>query len=79
MSAGAHDNVLNVPLDPDTGGAEFRAAMEAQILPAIDAFQPELILISAGFDAHRADPLANLNWVEEDFVWATNALCDLGG
>ncbi|MEE9453632.1 MAG: histone deacetylase family protein [Paracoccaceae bacterium] len=74
---GAHDNVLNVPLDPDTGGAEFRAAMEAQILPAIDAFQPELILISAGFDAHRADPLANLNWVEEDFVWATNALCDL--
>ena len=69
--------MLNVPLDPDTGGAEFRAAMKSQVLPAIDDFAPELILISAGFDAHAADPLANLNWQEGDFVWATDQLCDL--
>ena len=74
---GAHDNVLNVPLDPDTGGAEFRAVMEGRILPALDAFAPEMVLISAGFDAHKNDPLANLNWVEADFAWATERLCDL--
>ena len=74
---GAHGNVLNVPLDPETDGTVFRAAMEAQILPIIDAFEPELILISAGFDAHKNDPLANLNWVEDDFAWATHRLCDL--
>lgn len=74
---GAHGNVLNVPLAPNSDGAEFRTAMETQILPAIDAFKPELILISAGFDAHKNDPLANLNWVEDDFAWATEQLCDL--
>lgn len=74
---GAHGNVLNVPLDPETDGKVFRGAMEAQILPAIDAFEPELILISAGFDAHKNDPLANLNWVEDDYAWATHRLCDL--
>ncbi len=74
---GAHGNVLNVPLAPNTGGAEFRAAMERQVIPAIDEFAPELILISAGFDAHKNDPLGNLNWVEEDFAWATERLCDL--
>jgi len=74
---GAHNNVLNVPLAPNTGGTEFRAAMETQVIPAIDAFKPELILISAGFDAHKNDPLANLNWVEDDFIWATDRLCDL--
>ena len=74
---GAHGNVLNVPLDPETDGAVFRKAMDTQILPAIDVFEPELILISAGFDAHKNDPLANLNWVEDDFAWATHRLCDL--
>jgi acetoin utilization deacetylase AcuC-like enzyme len=74
---GAHGNVLNVPLDPETDGAVFRAAMTEQVLPAIDAFAPELILISAGFDAHKNDPLANLNWIEDDFAWATHQLCDL--
>jgi acetoin utilization deacetylase AcuC-like enzyme len=74
---GAHGNILNVPLAPETDGKVFRAAMEARILPAIDAFKPELILISAGFDAHKNDPLANLNWVEDDFAWATHRLCDL--
>jgi len=74
---GAHGNVLNCPLDPETDGEAFRAVMEDQVLPAIDAFAPELILISAGFDAHKNDPLANLNWVEDDFAWATHQLCDL--
>ena len=74
---GAHGNVLNVPLDPETNGAVFRAAMDSQVLPAIDAFAPELILISAGFDTHKNDPLANLNWVEDDFAWATAQLCNL--
>lgn len=74
---GAHGNVLNCPLDPETDGAVFRVVMEDQVLPAIDAFAPELILISAGFDAHKNDPLANLNWVEDDFAWATQQLCDL--
>ena len=74
---GAHDNILNVPLAPLSDGAVFRKAMQRQILPTIDAFAPEMIFISAGFDAHAADPLANLNLVEEDFVWATQAICDL--
>jgi len=74
---GAHDNILNVPLDGGTNGPTFRAKMEAHVLPAIAAFQPELILISAGFDAHRADPLAGLNFEVEDFAWITEKLCDL--
>jgi acetoin utilization deacetylase AcuC-like enzyme len=53
------------------GGAEFRDAMSTVILPALDAFGPDLVIISAGFDAHRADPLGGLNLTEEDFVWAT--------
>ena len=55
----------------------MRAAYEAQVFPALDAFKPDLILISAGFDAHAADPLANLNWYEDDFAWLTHRLCDL--
>jgi len=74
---GAHDNVLNVPLTPGSDGAAMRAAYETQVLPRLDAFRPELIVISAGFDAHAEDPLAQLNWVEEDFVWLTRALCAL--
>lgn len=72
---GAHDNVMNVPLAPMTGGAEMRRAWGDMILPAIDDFAPELIIISAGFDAHAADPLANLNWDEDDFRWVTQAIC----
>ncbi len=74
---GAHDNVLNVPLASNGSGADMRAAMERQVLPAIDAFEPELLLVSAGFDAHHADPLANLHWREDDFAWITEQLCDL--
>ena len=74
---GAHDNVVNAPLAPMTGGAEMRRAWGDIILPAVDDFAPELIIISAGFDAHARDPLANLNWLEEDFRWVTEAICDV--
>ena len=74
---GAHGQIVNLPLDPMTGGAEMRATYEAEVLPRIDAFAPELILVSAGFDAHRADPLANLNWEVDDFAWLARELCNL--
>ncbi|MHA7850681.1 histone deacetylase family protein [Roseovarius sp.] len=74
---GAHGNVLNLPLAPRSDGAVFRAAYEDRVFPAIEAFAPELILISAGFDAHHADPLAELNLTEADFEWVTGRLCDL--
>ena len=74
---GAHDNVVNVPLAPMTGGAEMRRAYEDMILPAVLDFRPELVLISSGFDAHAADPLANLMWSEADFAWVTGAICDV--
>ena len=74
---GAFDNVLNAPLAPMTGGREMRRAWGDVILPAVDDFAPELIIISAGFDAHADDPLANLNWREEDFRWVTEAICEV--
>lgn len=74
---GAHDNVVNAPLAPMTGGLEMRRAWGDIILPAVDDFAPELIIVSAGFDAHARDPLANLNWAEEDFGWLTAAICDV--
>jgi acetoin utilization deacetylase AcuC-like enzyme len=72
-------NIHNVPLAPGAGSAEFRKAWDGHILPALEAFQPELILISAGFDAHRADPLANLQLTEDDFAWVTGRLCEIAG
>ncbi|MEX0285762.1 MAG: histone deacetylase family protein [Paracoccaceae bacterium] len=74
---GAHGNILNIPLAPDTGGRDMRNAYERIAFPRLRDFDPELILISAGFDAHAADPLANLNWSTEDFRWLTQQLCDL--
>ena len=74
---GEHGQILNLPLPPESKGATMRAAYEAQVFPALDAWKPDLILISAGFDAHAADPLANLNWHEDDFAWLTHRLCDL--
>lgn len=67
-------NIWNAPLRPNDGGDQFRDAFESRILPALNDFAPDLILISAGFDAHRDDPLANLRLVEPDFGWATEAL-----
>jgi acetoin utilization deacetylase AcuC-like enzyme len=69
-------NIVNVPLRPMAGSAEFRRAMEQSILPALEEFRPELVMISAGFDAHRRDPLAQLNLVEDDYSWITERLLD---
>ena len=70
-------NILNVPLAPGTDGAGFREAFTTHILPAVDAFAPELIVISAGFDAHRDDPLGGLLLDAADFAWATGELMRL--
>jgi acetoin utilization deacetylase AcuC-like enzyme len=67
-------NIVNEPLPSGGGGGEFRAAYRDRVLPALDAFAPELLLISAGFDAHRLDPLANLNLDAEDYAWVTHEL-----
>jgi len=73
---GEHNTVVNAPLSPGDGGAKFREAFENVILPRLRDFQPELIVISAGFDAHQRDPLANLNLVEADFAWATQKVME---
>jgi acetoin utilization deacetylase AcuC-like enzyme len=73
---GEHDTVVNAPLSPGDGGAKFREAFESVILPRLRDFRPELIVISAGFDAHQRDPLANLNLVEADFLWATQKIME---
>ena len=70
-------NVVNVPLPEGTGSAGFRAAMEKQVFARVDAFFPQLLLISAGFDAHADDPLAGLLLTTADFAWVTQRLCDL--
>ncbi|WP_316013581.1 histone deacetylase family protein [Roseobacter sp. HKCCA0434] len=72
---GAHGNILNLPLPPHSDGNAMRAIYEAEAFPALESFDPQLLLISAGFDAHRADPLAQLEWETEDFVWLTRQLC----
>lgn len=73
---GAHGQIVNLPLAPGTGGAEMRQVWEGA-LAQVAVFEPELIIVSAGFDAHRADPLGGLNWTEADFAWITHAICDL--
>ena len=70
-------NIVNVPLRPMSGSEEFRRAFTATILPALEAFGPELLVISAGFDAHRDDPLAQLMLVEADYAWCTERLVEI--
>jgi len=67
-------NMVNVPLGAGSGSDEFREAVTSRWLPALDDFEPELILVSAGFDAHRDDPLAGLAFVEDDYAWVTREL-----
>ena len=74
---GEHDTIVNAPLRPGDGGEQFREALKTTILPRLDAFAPDLVIISAGFDAHRRDPLANLMLVEDDFGWATGKLMEV--
>ena len=67
-------NIVNVPLRPMSGSVEFRRAIDDAILPALEDFRPDFILISAGFDAHRSDPLAQLMLTEADYAWVTERL-----
>jgi acetoin utilization deacetylase AcuC-like enzyme len=71
---GAHGQIVNAPLPPGAGSEHFRAAWRDTILPALDRFAPELVLISAGFDGHLLDPLANLELGEADYAWVTAEL-----
>ena len=74
---GAHNNIINIPLEPYTDGARYMRLFEQIAAPAIDDFNPDLICVSAGFDAHENDPLANINLTTEDFARITSAICDL--
>jgi acetoin utilization deacetylase AcuC-like enzyme len=69
-------NIWNAPLRPNDGGEAFKEAFESRILPALRNFGPDVVLISAGFDAHRDDPLANLQLTEPDFAWATAKIAE---
>ncbi len=70
-------NILNLPLFAGSGSREFRSAWSSSGLPAVERFKPELIIISAGFDAHIRDPLAQLELQDEDFGWITREICAL--
>jgi acetoin utilization deacetylase AcuC-like enzyme len=74
---GEHDTIVNAPLRAGDDGVKFREAMETAILPRLRDFAPDLVLISAGFDAHMRDPLANLGLLEADFAWATQKLMEV--
>ena len=70
-------NIVNVPLPPGAGSAEFRSEFTAAIEPALRDFRPQLVMISAGFDAHRLDPLASLNLDAADYAWVTHELAQI--
>ena len=74
---GESGNICNAPLSAGDEGPAFMEAMESRVLPALDAFAPDLVIISAGFDAHFRDPLAEVNLVEQDFAWATRRLMEV--
>jgi acetoin utilization deacetylase AcuC-like enzyme len=74
---GEHDNIVNAPLRSGNGGPHFREAFENTILPRLRAFGPDIVIISAGFDAHMRDPLASLNLLEPDFAWATQRIMEV--
>ena len=71
---GQHQNIVNAPLPPGTGSDAFREAWRTRLLPRIEAFRPQLVMISAGFDAHRLDPLAQMQLDAADFEWITREL-----
>src|SRR5437868_459116 len=74
---GGRNTIVNAPLRHGDGGEQFREAMETTILPRLEDFGPDLIVISAGFDAHMRDPLANLNFLEADYTWVTQKLMEV--
>ncbi len=75
--SGEHNNIVNAPLSAGDGGDAFREAFETAILPRLRDFKPDILVISAGFDAHTRDPLANLNLVEADYTWVTKKLMEI--
>jgi len=77
VERGEHDTIVNAPLSAGDGGDVFREAFETLILPRLHDFKPDLLIISAGFDAHTRDPLANLNLVEADYAWVTKKLMEI--
>ena len=79
QETGSAHNIVNLPLPPGSGGAEFRAAWQDRGLPALRAFAPDLLIVSAGFDAHAADPLAQLELGTADFAWITGELLAASG
>jgi acetoin utilization deacetylase AcuC-like enzyme len=70
-------NIVNVPLRPMSGSTQFRRGITQQILPALEAFRPEFVVVSAGFDAHKSDPLAQLMLDEGDYAWITEKLLEI--
>ncbi len=74
---GKFNNIVNAPLSAGDGGDAFREAFEVAILPRLRDFKPDILIISAGFDAHTRDPLANLNLVEADYAWVTKKLMEV--
>lgn len=74
---GTADTIVNAPLRAGDDGAQFKDAMDSRVLPRLEAFHPDLILISAGFDAHVRDPMASLRFVDTDFAWVTRRLMDV--
>ena len=76
---GRSERMVNIPLAAYSGGKEFRDAVERHWLPALDAFRPEMLFVSAGFDAHRDDDMAMLNLVEADYAWVTERIKGVAG
>jgi acetoin utilization deacetylase AcuC-like enzyme len=76
---GAHGQIVNLPLPPGSDGGHMRRVYQREVLPRLAEFAPEMLLISAGFDAHRADPLAQLEWEADDYAWLTGELLRVGG
>ena len=74
---GKHQNILNIPIQANTDGPAFRQKFDEIILPRLDSYEPEILIISAGFDAHYKDPLANIELMTEDYEWITHRLCDI--
>ncbi|PJE27667.1 Acetoin utilization deacetylase AcuC [Pseudooceanicola antarcticus] len=74
---GPHDTIRNIPLPPETDGETYRMIVTQQVLPKIESFAPELILLSSGFDAHKDDPLASVNLETQDFAWLTDQMTAL--
>ena len=71
------NNHINIHLPPDSGSDIFRSAYVNKIFPALEEFAPKLLLISAGFDAHHEDPLANIHLTNDDFFWITTEICHI--